>query len=98
MLAKIYSKDLWVHETDPQILFNTFKNILLMSNFTIIDHIEHYFKPFGYTAVFLLAESHFAIHTFPEEKKTYIQLSSCNKQYYDNFISHLNKYLLINNN
>jgi S-adenosylmethionine decarboxylase len=27
-----------------------------------------------------LAESHLAIHTFPEEGKTYIELSSCNER------------------
>ena len=96
MQAKIYSKEIWIKETNPQILFNDFKNLLLISNFTIIDHLEHYFEPFGYTAIFLLAESHFAIHTFPEENKTYILISSCNKIYYDNFISMLNDYLSTN--
>lgn len=98
MQAKIYSKELWIEETNPQILFNDFKNLLLTSNFTIVDHLEHHFKPFGYTAIFLLAESHFAIHTFPEENKTYIQISSCNKDYYDIFMSLLSDYQSIMKN
>ena len=42
-------------------------------------------EPEGYTALWLLGESHFAIHTFPEEQKTYIELSSCNLEYYEFF-------------
>ena len=41
------------------------------------------------TALFLLSESHFAIHTFPEENTTYIELSSCIKLPFDNFIKSL---------
>ena len=49
--------------------------------------MEHYFTPYGYTALFLLAESHFALHTFPEENKTYIELSSCVKKgFYYRFV------------
>ena len=58
------------------------ENILKQAGFCVLQIAEHYFKPMGYTAVFLLAESHLAIHTFPEENKTYIELSSCvEKQY-----------------
>lgn len=89
MKAKIYNKKFWIKETRPQVLFKSFKSILLESKFTIIDYLEYNFKPYGYTALFLLAESHLAIHTFPEENKTYIELSSCNKQYYKNFIKYI---------
>ena len=47
------------------------------------------FYPYGYTKLYLLSESHFAIHTFPEEKLAYYELSSCNKKYYDRFVSAL---------
>jgi len=33
-----------------------------------------------------LSESHFAIHTFPEENKFYWELSSCIEQKYVDFI------------
>ena len=42
--------------------------------------------------LWLLAESHFAIHTFPEENKMYIEISSCVKKYYDNFLKQLEDY------
>ena len=47
--------------------------------------LEH-FEPIGYTALFLLSESHFAIHTFPEHNQTYIELTSCVKKQFDYFI------------
>ena len=54
--------------------------------------MEHSFQPQGYTAIWLLAESHFAIHTFPEENKTYIELSSCNRTMYHAFLKELALY------
>jgi len=87
MEAKIYSCEYWVQETSPKTLLNTYKSKLIESGFKVLNITDHYFQPIGYTAIFLLAESHLAIHTFPEESKTYIQLSSCNKQFYDNFLS-----------
>lgn len=53
--------------------------------------MEHYFEPQGYTCLWLLSESHFAIHTFPEANKTYIELSSCNRQMYENFLINLSE-------
>ncbi|MEL7222709.1 MAG: S-adenosylmethionine decarboxylase, partial [Bacteroidota bacterium] len=50
------------------------------------------FEPQGWTGIWLLAESHLAIHTFPEARKTYIELSSCNRQMYDDFLHLLHKY------
>ena len=85
MKAKMYNHSEWIKETDPTKLKDKYLNILERSGFGIIDTMEHYFKPFGYTLLVLLSESHFAIHTFPEEFKTYIELSSCVKKQYDNF-------------
>ena len=63
--------------------------LLLNSGFKILQSIEHHFDPYGYTALFLLAESHLAIHTFPEENKSYIELSSCNENYFTVFKSRI---------
>jgi S-adenosylmethionine/arginine decarboxylase-like enzyme len=42
-------------------------------------------QPQGYTCLYLLAESHFAIHTWPEEQTTYVELSSCNRDFFHAF-------------
>lgn len=53
------------------------KIALLESGFNIRGEVHEFFDPYGFTALFLLSESHFAIHTFPEEGTAYIELSSC---------------------
>jgi S-adenosylmethionine decarboxylase len=95
MEAKIWNKSGWINETDPTKLKNNFSDLLALSNFKILDFMEYYFKPEGYTALWLLGESHFAVHTFPEENKTYIELSSCNEEYFIYFVSNIES-LLIN--
>lgn len=47
-------------------------------NLSVLDLIKHEFKPQGFTAVVLLAESHFSIHTYPESNELYTDLFCCN--------------------
>lgn len=82
MEAKIWNKNGWIKETDPTKLKNTFSELLELSGFNILNFQEHYFNPIGWTGLWLLGESHLAIHTFPEEQKSYIELSSCNEEYF----------------
>lgn len=64
-----------------------FDNILRRSGFNVLNVLEHHFQPQGYTALWLLSESHFAVHTFPEAGRSYIELSSCNLEFYQNFLN-----------
>ncbi len=64
-----------------------FDDILRRSGFNVLNVSEHHFQPQGYTALWLLCESHFAVHTFPEFGRSYIELSSCNLEYYQNFLN-----------
>jgi S-adenosylmethionine decarboxylase len=77
MEAHMYNYKGWVVNTDPDELKQLFEMILKASGFTILGFAEYHFKPYGYSSITLLGDSHFAIHTFPEEYKTYIELSSC---------------------
>lgn len=77
MIAKIWNFSGWIKSTDTNELKNKFDNLLKRAGFTVLNEVEHKFEPQGYTALWLLAESHFAIHTFPEQETTYIELSSC---------------------
>ena len=79
-----------IHNTN---LIIDLENMLIRSGFTIINKIEHFFPHQGYTGLWLLAESHFAIHTFPEENKIYVEISSCVKKYFDKFIEEFKKYI-----
>lgn len=78
--AKIYNHSFWVSETSPEQLKTQFQQILEQSGFTIIQFSEHHFEHQGYTCFWLLAESHLAIHTFPESNTSYVELSSCNEE------------------
>ena len=51
--------------------------------FTILKKTHHQFDPQGITILYLLAESHFSIHTFPEHNYAAIDLYTC-RQYESN--------------
>jgi S-adenosylmethionine decarboxylase len=86
MKAQMYNFSSWISEINPIVLKDVFSKLLTQSGFVIESIQEKHFKPYGYTALFLLSESHFAIHTFPESKQTYIELTSCIKKPFDNFV------------
>ena len=77
MQAQIFEHNTWIEETDPEVIRHQMQNLLNQSQFNIVGFTEHHFETQGYTAAWLLGESHLAIHTFPEEGKTYLQISSC---------------------
>lgn len=44
---------------------------------TVIDSVFHLFKPHGVSGVVVIAESHFAIHTWPEHRYASVDLYTC---------------------
>lgn len=92
MEAKIWNLKEWIKETDPAQLCAIFDAMIAEAGFTVLDTLEYHFTPQGYTKLYLLCESHFAIHTFPEHNKTYIELSSCNKSMQTRFIKAFERY------
>lgn len=86
MQAKIWNYSEWIQETNPQTLKKLFDDVIKRSGFHVLTFTDHHFQPQGYTALWLLCESHFAVHTFPEFGKTYIELSSCNLEFYQEFL------------
>ncbi len=78
--AKIHNLKFWIAESSPQRLRSMFQTYLEKVDFTILDCVEHHFPVQGYTVFWLLAESHLAIHTFPDKNRSYVELSSCNRQ------------------
>ena len=85
--ANIFNHKFWTNCIDPKELVTTYEKNLKHAGFTILQFSEHYFPEQGYTCFWLLGESHLAIHTFPESGKSYIELSSCNKEKLEKFIS-----------
>lgn len=86
MKANIWNHSEWVAETEPDVLRRMYGGLLRDAGFKVLDFVDYKFKPYGYTALWLLGESHFAVHTFPEFGRTYIELSSCNREYFAKFL------------
>ena len=82
---QIFNLKGWIRLVDEMDLKNIFSNILSKSGFTVLSESSHQFPVNGFTAFWLLAESHLALHTFTESGWCYIELSSCNAQKADVF-------------
>lgn len=85
MKAQIWNNSWWLTITDAKALRDYFNALLPQAGFGVISFQEHQFTPQGYSALWLLAESHLAIHTFPEEGCSYVELSSCIEHYFREF-------------
>ena len=48
-----------------------------ISGATIVNSIFHSFNPYGVSGVVVIAESHLAIHTWPEHKYAAVDLFTC---------------------
>ncbi len=44
----------------------------------VVAEAGHQFEPFGATYVYVLEESHFSIHTYPEKYAAYMDIFCCN--------------------
>ena len=91
MPAKVWEHSVWVNEVDGVKLVKDLSQLLQAAGFNILNYVGHEFKPQGCTALWLLSESHLALHTFPEQGKSYIQLSSCMLPHFQKFITFLNE-------
>ena len=94
MEAVIYECHGWLSILNSEKLLQKVDKVVKNSGFKVVGYTYHVFsvqssQEDAITAVWLLAESHLAIHSFPEGGKTYFQLSSCVKIYFDNFLRFL---------
>lgn len=46
--------------------------------FHVVAQTGHQFQPMGYSYAYVLSESHFTIHTYPEYHSCYIDMFCCN--------------------
>ncbi|MEQ8239886.1 MAG: S-adenosylmethionine decarboxylase [Cyclobacteriaceae bacterium] len=92
MEAKIDNYNTWIKGCNEDTIKSRIVELLEQSGFTILNYIDHHFEPQGYTGLWLLAESHCALHTFPEENKSYLELSSCNETMYLDFKRNIGSY------
>lgn len=60
-------------ETVKEVLVEAAKRVQA----TIVDVVFHEFNPFGISGVVVIAESHLAIHTWPEYRYAAVDIFSC---------------------
>ena len=77
---QMFHYETWVGTADENILKDLLEKTIISSGFTVVNFSEHYFPVKGYTCIWLLAESHVALHTFPEKETSFVQVSSCNSE------------------
>lgn len=76
ILFTLYKEDAMVNGTE---LTNT-ENIIKSFNYTIIKPIIHVFSNGAITWGFILAESHFLLHTYPEYNYIHCDLFTCKEE------------------
>ncbi len=77
MKAELFNYKCWIEASDPDQLKIAFNNLLDLCDFEKLGFLEHHFLPQGYTCIWLLGESHLAVHTYPEHGRAYLELTSC---------------------
>jgi S-adenosylmethionine decarboxylase len=63
--------------SDIEGLMQAMEKAINASGATILSRITHEFDPSGFTAVYLLSESHASIHTYPEFGSCFVDLFTC---------------------
>lgn len=50
-------------------------------DFHVVSQTGHAFEPVGWSYAYVLSESHFTIHTYPEHRSCYIDMFCCNSAF-----------------
>lgn len=64
---------------EPSIPF--LDRIIRELHLTVVAQAGHQFSPVGYTHAYVLSESHFTIHTYPEYGSCYIDIFCCDQEF-----------------
>ncbi len=64
-------------QDDTDELINIAKSIVKRLRLKVVKKVFYEFEPRGKTLIFVLSQSHLALHTYPENKLIHIDLVSC---------------------
>lgn len=78
--GKIATADIWLPKYDQFKILVEIERML--EKYTVVNHVAHQFKPHGLTKVWVLAESHCAVHTYPEANFIAVDLYTCSQKYH----------------
>jgi S-adenosylmethionine/arginine decarboxylase-like enzyme len=59
------------------VIIRLIEKLILRLNLTVVEKVSHEFAPQGLTLVYILSQSHMAVHTWPEINLIHIDLVSC---------------------
>ena len=89
LLANVYhipNKDILEHLSQGRPLLD---EIIRELRLNIVAETGHQFSPVGYSYAYVLSESHFTIHTYPEHQSCYIDIFCCDSDFSPAFAIHL---------
>ena len=69
--------DYWPEWDD---MLQIFEKAMSAGNLTVIKEVSHKFEPHGVTNIWLLSESHMAVHTWPEDKFFSVDIFTCGNE------------------
>ena len=75
--------------TDIDVLNSEIESMLKHASFSVLSETDYRFDPLGYTKLFLLAESHFAVHTWPEHNVSWLEIASCIEEKYNKLLAEI---------
>lgn len=78
--AKIHTLNLWLEGdfSDPVTTWHNFLELVnKLEHITILATLKHDFPGGGMSGVIIIGESHIAIHTWPEERKAWVEIATC---------------------
>lgn len=94
--GKLVTADIYLREMPSNQTLAVFaERAIEASGMQIVNQVLHPFEPQGMTAIWVLAESHFAIHTYPEHKYLSVDIYTCGQEGNPNaalsaFVAYLN--------
>lgn len=56
-------------------------DLVRRTNLHVMSQTGHQFYPVGYSYAYVLSESHFTIHTYPEHRSCYIDIFCCSPDF-----------------
>jgi S-adenosylmethionine decarboxylase len=71
--------DIWYDQDIAPIVVDICE--VVRNNFKVVETAHHQFEPQGETIVYILSESHFTIHTYPEHNYVSLDIYICNPDY-----------------
>lgn len=65
---------------DDKLVWNSVLQATHDAGLTVMTTVKHEFYPQGLSGVIVLAESHVAIHTFPENNQAWLDIATCGNE------------------